>query len=172
MITRAIVLAGGLAGGAGLSQFPEYSQQYMQRLGGAVDELSRFVAEFDADAAELGLSREAALVDLASGSEMGRARAETVAQTIDRHATLSADLAALEGAGPFTRAYEMRRFSDSEIAARALESFKPALPLSFEGGVFAGAGFLGGWAALAALMALLRRLFRRGERQEAAAKGA
>ena len=110
MLSKVITLVGGVAGAASFSQFPEFSQQYIQRMGGAVDELSRFVAEFDADAAELGLSREAALVDLAAGGDMGRARAETVAGTITRQARLEADLRALEGAGPFTRAYEMRRF--------------------------------------------------------------
>lgn len=161
MIARAIILAAGLAGAAGFSQFPEYSQQYMQRLGGAVDELARFVAAFDRDATALGLSREAALVDLASGGDMGRARAETVVATIDRHARLSADLAALEGAGPFTRAYEARRFMDGEIAARALEVYKPALPLTFEGAVFASAGLLGGLSLASAGFALGRRLMRR-----------
>jgi len=70
-------------------------------------------------------------------------------------------LRALEGAGPFTRAYEMRRFSDSEIATRAWEAYKPAVPLSFEGGMFAGAGFLGGVGLIGGLMGLLRRIFRR-----------
>ncbi|MBU2982893.1 DUF2937 family protein [Lentibacter algarum] len=165
MILRALTFAGGLAGAAGLSQFPEFSQQYMQRLGGAVDELSRFVAEFDADADALGLSREAALVDLAKGGDMGAARADTVVGTIERHARLSDDLAALQGAGPFTRAYEMRRFTDREISSRALEAFKPALPLSFEGGVFAGAGFLAGFGSLWLLLGLGRCMFSR-KRQE------
>ena len=44
MFMRAIAVAGGLAGAAGLSQFPEFSQQYVQRLGGAVDELTAVVA--------------------------------------------------------------------------------------------------------------------------------
>ena len=83
MLSKVITLVGGVAGAASFSQFPEFSQQYIQRMGGAVDELSRFVAEFDADAAELGLSREVALVELAAGDDMGRARAETVA---DHHA--------------------------------------------------------------------------------------
>ncbi len=158
MLAKAITLAVGLAGAAGFSQFPEYSQQYMQRLGGAVDELSRFVAEFDADASELGLSREAALVDLAKGGSMGAARADTVVSTIERQARLSADLEVLQGAGPFTRAYELRRFSDSEIARRALDAFKPAVPLTFEGAVFAGAGFIGGFVLVALLLGFLRRL--------------
>ncbi|MBU0778826.1 MAG: DUF2937 family protein, partial [Alphaproteobacteria bacterium] len=33
---RALALIGGLAGGAALSQYPEFSQQYLQRLAGQV----------------------------------------------------------------------------------------------------------------------------------------
>ena len=61
MIVRAITLAGGLAVGAGTSQFPEFSQQYAQRLGGAVDALSEVVADFDTSAVAEGLSRSEAL---------------------------------------------------------------------------------------------------------------
>ena len=56
MFARVLTLAGGLSGAAGLSQFPEFSQQYAQRLGGAVEELQLFVEEFDADAAGVGMA--------------------------------------------------------------------------------------------------------------------
>jgi hypothetical protein len=164
MLMRALTLAGGLAGAAGLSQFPEFSQQYVQRLGGAVDELGRVVAEFDRDAADVGLSREAALVDLAKGGAMGAERADTMVTTIDRHARLAGDLAALQAAGPFTRAAQAARFRDTELAGRALENFQPALPLTFEGASFAGVGFLAGLALISALgwlLSLPLRLFSR-----------
>jgi hypothetical protein len=161
MIARALTLAAGLSGAAGLSQFPEFSQQYAQRLGGAVDELGRFVAEFDADAASLGLSRDAALRDLAEGGRMGAARAETVEDTIARYHRLRADLVALRGAGPFTRAYRARSLTDPDIARAAWQDFKPAVPLTFEGAVFSGVGFFAGWGAMALGLALLRWPFRR-----------
>ena len=41
---RTLTLAGALAGAVSLSQFPEFSQQYLQRLSGAVDELLLYVA--------------------------------------------------------------------------------------------------------------------------------
>ncbi len=49
---RTLGLAGGLVLGIILSQFPEYAQQYTQRLGGAVDELRVITEDFDRDAAE------------------------------------------------------------------------------------------------------------------------
>ena len=45
-LALAIALLAGLIG----SQGPEFAQQYRQRLGGAIDELNRIVANFDAEA--------------------------------------------------------------------------------------------------------------------------
>ena len=61
MITRTLVLAGGVAGAAILSQFPEYAQQYTQRLGGAVDALGQVVADFDDDTIDAIAAHYAAL---------------------------------------------------------------------------------------------------------------
>ncbi|MCZ4351089.1 DUF2937 family protein [Roseovarius aestuarii] len=171
MIGRALTLAAGVSGAAALSQFPEFSQQYAQRLGGRVDELRLFVAEFDADAAALGLTRETALLDLSQGGQMGAARAETMAGTIARYERLSADLEALQGAGPFTRAYRARSLTDPEIAQAAWADFKPAMPLTFEGAVFSAGGFFGGLGVMGALLALLRWPFRKGQNRRTPASG-
>ena len=161
MLIRSLTLAGGLTGAAGLSQFPEFSQQYIQRLGGAVDELTRVVQEFDADAQALGLTQGEALAQLSQGGAFGAERARTMTATIDRQVRLSADLAALRDASPFVRATQVNRFTDAEIAGRAYAAFKPAVPLTVEGLVFAGVGFVAGLALLSAVFALLRWPFRR-----------
>lgn len=160
MILRAIALVGGLAGAMGLSQFPEFSQQYSQRLGGAVDELSRVVADFDASAQAAGLTRAAALEQMTGTAFLDNRRAD-MARTFDRHARLSADLAALRGAGPFMRAYHAARLTDAEIATRAWGDFRPALPLTFAGVIFAGVGFLAGVTVLSMLLRVLCYPFRR-----------
>lgn len=160
MFLRVLALSGGLIGAAGASQFPEFSQQYMQRLGGAVDELSRVVQGFDADAAALGLSRDAALADLAAAGGMAERRAATMGRTLRRHDRLSADLEALRGAGPFTRAYRARHLMDAQIARAAWADFRPALPLTPEGAIFAGAGFLVGLGLLSGLVAAIHGLAR------------
>ena len=163
MILRAATLTAGLAGAAGMSQFPEYSQQYVRRLGGAVDELARVVDEFDRDAQTVGTTREQALADLAKGGAIGAERSATMSNTIDRHTRLSADLETLTGAGPFTRASQALRFRDSDVARRALENYKPAIPLTFEGAVFGGFGLLVGMTLFAALVWLVRLPFRRAQ---------
>ena len=82
-------------------------------------------------------------------------------RTIDRAERLSADWQKLRAAGPFTRAYHAARLTDGEIARAALQDYKPALPLTFEGAVFAGVGFLLGTTLLGTFLSAFRSLFRR-----------
>lgn len=166
MIARVLTLAGGLSGAAGLSQYPEFSQQYAQRLGGAVDELHQFVADFDADAAKVGASRSDALAQLVQGGAIGAARAETMEHTITRYERLKTAHAHLQNAGPFTRAYKASHVNDPEIVKAAWDDFKPAVPLNFEGLIFAGVGFLSGLLALSLVFGALRMLFRRRKRAD------
>ena len=159
MILRVLSLAGGLTGAVGLSQFPEFSQQYMQRLGGAVDELTRQVDRYEADAAGFGLPLEQYITELSAEGEKAQTQATNMRQDIARHARLSEALAALEGAGPFMRARMAAYMGDRDVAERALENFKMAVPATFEGASFAGAGFLAGWGGLALVFAFLGRLW-------------
>jgi hypothetical protein len=160
MILRALTLAGGLAGAAATSQFPEFSQQYIQRLGGAVDALGEVVGDFDTSAQAVGLSRDAALVQMQGTEFLDRRRTDMTA-TIARYERLTADLSALEGEGPFMRAYHLPRITDSQIATAAWEVYQPAVPLNFVGIIFAGVGFLLGGTALGVLLKMLRWPLRR-----------
>ena len=168
MIFRVIAVTGGLAFAAGLSQFPEYSQQYTQRLSGAVDELSSIVMQFDADAESLGLSRDAALAELSLGSRMGQARAQSMGQVLERHARLTADLAALKSSTTLQKALKPMHFSDSDVARAAWVDFKLAVPVTAQGVAFAGVGFIVGYGLLSGMMSGLARIFRRKPRGQAA----
>ena len=168
MILRALMLAGGLAGAATTSQFPEFSQQYLQRLGGAVDALGAVVADFDASAAAADLSREAALAQI-QGTAFLDGRRVDMTRTIERQRDLAADLKALEGEGPFMRAYNAARFTDPQIAKAAWDIYRPALPLNFAGVTFAAGGFLLGLLLLGGIMRLLAWPFRRARDRRMAA---
>lgn len=61
MLWRRLALAVGLACGLVGTQAPEFAQQYRQRLAGAVDELTRVVQAFDAEAQGEGLPADAAI---------------------------------------------------------------------------------------------------------------
>ena len=111
----------------------------------------------------------ARLVALAGEGQLAARQARNIHDDIARYERLSGDLAALEGAGPFMRAKLAAHMGDREIAGRALDAFKPAVPASFEGAMFAGSGFLAGWGGLSLVFGFLlrtfyslRNLFRRG----------
>ena len=118
MILRVLTLMAGLSGAFGAAQFPEYSQQYRQRLGGAVDELARQVNRHERDAAVLGVSLEQMLVQLSAEGPLAARQAEHIRTDLARHTRLSADLQALQGAGPFMRLRLATHLGDSDVARR------------------------------------------------------
>lgn len=162
---RILTLIAGLLGGAALSQFPEFSQQYLQRLAGAVDELDRVVEDFDASAAGVGMSRDQALAALSDG-EFQKARQTDMIRTIGRAERLGADLAALRDASPVERALQPWRFTDGEIARAAWDDFRPAVPVTPTGAGFAGTGFIGGMAVTGPILWGLAWLLRRRRRRK------
>lgn len=159
MIVRALALAGGVTGAAGLSQFPEFSQQYMQRLGGTVDELHRQIERYEMDADKVGLTLEELLAELSAEGPRAKTQAGNIQSDIDRHAQLSDALTRLKEAGPFTRARLVGYMSDREIAGKAFDDYKPAVPATFEGAIFAGTGFFAGWAGFSVILAVLGGLW-------------
>jgi hypothetical protein len=160
MILRALTLAGGLVGGAVTSQFPEYSQQYLQRLGGAVDALEQVTVDFDASAQSVGLTRGDALAQMTGSPFMERRRVDMTA-TFRRYDALSDALSQLEGQGPFMRAYHLPKMRDAKIAKAAWDVYQPAMPLNFAGLIFAGVGFVLGALGISLLVRLLALPFRR-----------
>ncbi len=167
MILRALTLAGGMAGAAATSQFPEFSQQYIQRLGGAVDAMAEVVADFDASAKAVGLTQQDALAQMQGTDFLDRRRAD-MTQTIGRYEALKANLAEIKDAGPFTRAYHLPRFSDPQIAKAAWAEYQPAMPLNFAGISFAGIGFLLGLLLLGLVLKLCSWPFRHRNAPDAA----
>lgn len=159
---RTLGIVGGLALGACLSQFPEYAQQYTQRLGGAVDELRIITAEFETAAKQAGLSREEAIARYSrSGDDFLAERGQSMARTFARYDQLSTTLADIRGASGWERFTQLPAYLDTEIGRRALEDYKPAVPVTVEGLAYAGVGFAIGYAALSAIVGVMLLPFRR-----------
>lgn len=159
MVLRILALTGGLAGAVGLSQFPEFSQQYMQRLGGAADEMAAIVAQYEADAQATGLSLTDYIQALSEEGPLSQTQAGNMQAHVVRHQSLAEALEALRGAGPFMRAKLASHLGDREVAKQAFDAFQPAIPATFEGAVFAGSGFLAGWLGLSLVFGFVARLW-------------
>ncbi len=162
MRRRTLGVFGGAALAVVLSQFPEYAQQYTQRLGGAVDELRVIVERFDSEASSAGLTREQAIVRYEESDDAFlAAQGESMDLTLRRYDDLSATLVRIQTAGPFERATLLPDYLDSDIGARTLEDFKPGVPVTLEGFAWAGAGFALGYLVVTALWRFLAMPFRR-----------
>jgi hypothetical protein len=159
MISKALTLVGGLAGAATLSQYPEFSQQYIQRLGGQVDALAAIVGDFDRSATDNGLTRATAL-DQLQGTAFLAARKVDMQSAFTRFDRLSGDLALLRLATPIERITMPQRLADPATFSATWSDFRPALPLSEAGAVAAGAGFVVAWGAVRFILSLLLWPFR------------
>ena len=157
---RILALAGGLAGAMALSQFPEFSQQYVQRLAGATDELRAVAIAFDTTARVAGLSREQAL-DAMGGTDFQDRLRDDMRARIYRYERLNADYQALAGAAPLQRLARFWHLSDLDLAERTWADFRPAVPVTAEGAIFGAIGFAGGWGIMSLLLGLFIRPRRR-----------
>ncbi|WP_371168542.1 DUF2937 family protein [Aliiroseovarius sp. 2305UL8-7] len=157
---RALAMAGGLAGAVALSQFPEFSQQYMQRLSGARTELKVITGAFDLTAKAAGYSREDALENM-GGSTFQNDLRDQMKRNFNRYDSLDAAYVSLKGTEPLLRLTKLWHFRDTDLVQRTWDDFRPAIPVTADGLLCAGIGFVGGWLSVSLLLGLLMRPFRR-----------
>lgn len=148
-----------LLGAAALSQAPEFGQQYVQRVGGAVDALRDFVTDFNSDTEAVGISREEALQAYAESGEFLSLQGATVESTLTRFDILEAHLAALRGANAYERTWLIAEQHDLPLLRATADAYVPALPLTLAGAAHAGIGFVLGWVIGAVISGLLGLIF-------------
>lgn len=159
---RIVGAVGGIALGLTMSQVPEFTQQYEQRLGGAVDELRVITENFDAAAKRDGLTRTQALQTYQNADNKFLAdQGHDMSANFKRFTRLDTHLQALQNAGPVSRVLDFAKYYDQQIGTRALEAYNPAVPVTPTGFAFAGAGVLAGYGFLSGLFALILSPFRR-----------
>jgi hypothetical protein len=159
---RVVAGLGGLMLAVALSQFPEYAQQYTQRLGGAVDELRVITEDFDRAAQQGGLDRQQALIRYeASNDDFLAGRGTSMAATFARFEQLSTTLGRIQNANAAERFQLLPAYLDTDIGRRTLENYQPGLPVTMEGVLYAGGGFLLGYLVLSGLWRFLMLPFRR-----------
>ena len=158
-IIRIAAFGLGLIGAVAASQGPEFSQQYRQRIGGAIDELRRIVEQFDADARANAETRESALGRLrANPDDLASRQGAAMQGNVERLGRLEAHRQAMTEAGPFSGPALMLRDGDTDLMWATYRDFKPAMPVTEEGLLSAAAGFVGVWGGILLLAAFLRSL--------------
>jgi hypothetical protein len=113
------------------AQLPAFMQQYLQRLGGHVDEA------------------RLSLLQITAGENVRTLDAPTLqVLTVSmehRVSALEAGEQAIRGASASVRPFVFLREFDSDIATATLRAFEPAVPLNFAGLVYALTGIVAGW---------------------------
>lgn len=110
----------------GFSQAPAYTQAYLQRLGGHLDEARRTLDQIE---------RNQMLEFLGPVD-----RTQALVQFNARVSDLEASYHAIADASPLMQPLVMLQHSDNEIAARAWEHFTPAIPLDPPSLIYTGIG--------------------------------
>lgn len=118
----------GAGGGMGLSQAPAFTQAYLQRLGGHLDEARR----------TLGM--------IERGEWLQRLGIDDRRQAIEefgaRVSQLEQAFWAISEAPPLLQPLVMLQHADNEIARRAWEHFTPAIPIDAPSLVYTGIGIV------------------------------
>jgi len=148
-------------GAVGLSQFPQFFGQYMQRLGGHLAEARRIYEQYQKAAADAGLSLEDYIQEhLDATSEVFVSSGRVIEDLVNRYQALEQSFLALADTNIYNRWIVFLREVDWEIAAGTWNNFVPGVPTTIEGLFYALAGLLAGWGIYATLKALVTLPFK------------
>jgi Protein of unknown function (DUF2937) len=166
LLDRVLCVVGAVV----FSQAPEFMQQYLQRLEGHLDEARLVLSRFKDAATQSGMS----LDQLVSGAvqnpdpAMGKLGG-VIRESMTRVDALTAADAALRGASVWTRPFVFLAHVDRGIARATLSIYRPAVPTTAEGFLYAGIGIV---AVLAFYHLAIRRPIARHLQKKSAARAA
>lgn len=161
MFRRLLNGLAGIAGAGSLSQFPTYYQQYLQRLGGRLDQAQIQVARIETAAREEGMTLTQYIEKFGSSLDSTyQQQGAVLREEVVDLSRLRGAVDALTQAPPIERPLRLLQHIDTETARTALSDFAFGLPLTTEGMVYAGIGLIVGLFILAGMERLLRGLFR------------
>jgi hypothetical protein len=139
LLDRALCVTGAII----FSQFPEFMQQYLQRLGGHLGEARRQLQQFQQAATQSGLTLDRLIGQTSANADPSVAKLGGVmTAAIARVDTLETAQSAIQHASLWNRPFVFLRYLDPSIAQATWTIFKPAVPTTVEGFVYALAGML------------------------------
>ncbi len=149
-------IVGAVIFGIGMSQVPTFTDEYMQRLGGTVDELRIITEEFDRTAASQNMTRNQALMAYPDGFFLG-IRVDELPDTFVRYEQLSEDFEVLANADTLKRFTSFLRMTDNRLVNATWNAHTLAVPTSTDGFVFALIGAMGGFFGITHISGMISR---------------
>jgi hypothetical protein len=139
LLDRVLCVAGAVL----FSQFPEFMQQYLQRLEGHLDEAKLAVQRFKDAALQSGMSLDQLVSNASQNPDPAIGKLGGVVRAaVARVDELGAADAALRGASVWTRPFVFLAHADWGIARATLSIYRPAVPTTVEGALYACAGII------------------------------
>ncbi|HPC42833.1 MAG TPA: DUF2937 family protein [Spirochaetota bacterium] len=127
------------------AQFPQYLAQYIQRLGGHVDEAARNMEKYREIAKDVGKSLYQYSQHLLNSKDPAVFKTgQKIAGDLERYNQLADALKELQNAPAYKKFFIFVRHVDFDIARGAWESFTPGLPVTLEGAAYAAVGIVVG----------------------------
>lgn len=159
IIDRGFALAGAVV----MAQFPQFVAQYLQRLGGHVDEAGRNIESYRRTAEGVGKSLEMYVQHLTrSGDSVVASMGQKITDDLARYNGLVAALKELKEATPVSKFFIFIKNMNLDIVGGTLKDFTPGVPVTAEGLCYALAGMILGmalyWLVKKAIVALARRI--------------
>ena len=139
ILDRVLCLLGAVA----FCQLPEFIQQYLQRLGGHLEEARHQLILFESTAAQSLLTLPEFIKRTSANADTAVARLGGVMQqSLDRVAYLSNAENALRHASLWEKPFVFFAHLDRSIASETLAVYRPAVPTTVEGLLYAAAGMI------------------------------
>lgn len=139
-----------IAGSAGMSQFPEFYQQYAQRLGGRLDQALIQEGRIAGAAARHQMSPDEYAAYLATNPDpVVQTEGGVVQANLADVEKLETAYVALTTSDALDRPFVFAQIFDPDIATATLNQFVPAVPISMEALLYAGVGMVIGLILLA-----------------------
>ena len=144
--------------GALLSQFPEFCQQYLQRVGGQLDGIRLEISDLDQRAMSIQKTRYEYIRRLLEDDDpIVQNEGYNLSRLLGRQIKLQRTFDDLNGSDPLWKSLRFAQHFNNDIAIPTLDSFRPAVPVTAEGAYYFSLGGFLGWF----ISWLLGRGFRR-----------
>ena len=140
------------------SQFPEFRTQYLQRMGGALDEITREVDALDQRASSEGMMRYDYIRRFLKSDDSAIHReGQHMSDLLARQIDLENSISAVNDAPLTQQALMTLLYLDGDAAHATLKQFEPAIPITKSGIFHAFVGFIIGFLLTSLFFALFTR---------------
>ena len=156
LFDRALAIVGSIT----LAQFPQFYAQYLQRLGGHLDEARRIVSEYSKAAKSFNLTlQEFIKIHLTANNPVVQSTGTIIENSLNRLADLEKSFQALKGGSLCNRWWIFLKNMDPAIFRQTCSDYTPGLSFTVESLIYALIGLLITWGIYQGIKGLIIMLF-------------